>query len=456
MISRFVARWALDVRILGLPSRQRPLPRQCWHRGASSQYNGVCRNKAKGKFEARLGFNRHQEYLGLFPTEQEAAQAYDARLRELCNDGVRLRRSLNFPTALEASFVGCQLQSRRRALSAFGLHASKEKASLDRLHRCFESSPQAENYEIIRVSGSSKVDALFQARGSLTGGLALQLKSASLRRQGFWFNNTHGYVGMLLVLVALDCDALWALPGASVTSASLYIKPGSTRDMELRTEDIGSLLESCFRNRKDFPHVSLEEARLQCSPNHQVEEQAHAFLRMLFRCVGFKLEKLFEGLATVDSVLAGGGCQWRVQEKASTIQARRYAANLSKHGGALGRRAYAETDFDLLLVALLDDSRLSGLFVFPADVLLKLGYLGRRPVTLPLYPPWRLPQQEATRAKHSWQLAHFVDLRKWDTETLLPIELRNILEDLLFRLVACQEKALSLAHVCWLLAAASA
>ena len=409
------------------------LARQWWRHFASSQYNGVYWSKAKKKFHVRVSFNRHREHVGYFFNEQEAAHAYDARLRALCADGVRLRRSLNFPTPSETSFAESQKKSQGRALATVSKF-KKEEESFARLHRLFLSSPQAESYDIVRVSGSSKVDALFQIRGSLAGGLALQLKSSSMNKQGYAFSRTSGYAGMLLMLFALDSDVLWALPGASVTQSKFSIRPSSSRDRAHQVEDVGSLLENCFRNQTEFPHISLADARLQCSPTHQVEEAAHVLLRTLFHCVGCQLEKSFGDLAAVDSVLLGNGSRWRVQEKASTLQrAQAYTANLSKCRGAFGRLAYSEADFDLLLVSLLDDGRLSGLFAFPADLLARLGYLGQRPCCLPLHPPWRLPKRQHTTARYAWQLDHFVDLRNWDVGTLLPAETRVILEDLLRR-----------------------
>ncbi|CAE7294845.1 unnamed protein product [Symbiodinium natans] len=436
---RRIAPWALG-QLLGQPNKQQAGSRSCWSRCVSSQYNGVSWSKGRGKFEAKVYFKRRQEYVGLFLTEKEAAHAHDVRLRALCDDGARLKRSLNFATPLEESFSESPQESRRRALAFFSETARNEEKSFDRFKRLFSLSHQARNYEVIRTSGSSKVDAIFQLRGSLTGGLALQLKSASLIRERFLFRGTRGYAGMLLLLIALDSDACWALPGASVTQINFSVTPGSSRDMAFRVEDIGSLLESCFRNTTDFPHVSLADARFQCSPKHQVEERAHSLFRTLFHCVGFQLEKSFTGLATVDSDLMGDRCRWRVQEKASNVHAcGRYCASLCKNGGALGKLAYSETDFDLLLAALLEDGRLSGLFAFPTDVLARLGYIGQKPCHLPLYPPWRLPKWQHTRAKHAWQLEHFVDLRSWDAGTPLSPEMRDTLEDLLLRLAACQQ-----------------
>ena len=448
MDTAYVRRWVvqrmlgLDVHMLGQNALL--LPGLGLRRWASSQYNGVYWNKGVGKFQAQVSLRGQRTHAGLFRKEREAAHAYDAYLRALCDDGARLSRSLNFPTPLEASFEASTEvwhESRRCALAKYSENASKEDESFDRLRRLFVLSPHAESYEIVRVSDSSKVDALFQRRGSLTGGLALKSSRYSQKKNGYAFSQTCGYAGMLLVLVALDSNALWALPGACVTHTSFFIRPGSSRDLAFQVEDVGSLLASCFRNRHDFPHISLADARLKCSPCHQVEEQAHTLLATVFHCASYQLEKSFTGFQTVDSVLFGEGCRWCVQEKASTGHThRRYAAGLWKYGGVLGKLPYAKTDFDLLVVSLLDDGRLTGCFLFPTDILTQLECLGHKPCWLPLHPPWSLPKREDTREKYAWQLEYFVDLRKWVVETPLPGETRDFLKNLLRRLGAAQKE----------------
>lgn len=44
----------------------------------SSRYKGVDFNKALGKWQARIGVNQQQLYLGVFDSEVDAASAYDA------------------------------------------------------------------------------------------------------------------------------------------------------------------------------------------------------------------------------------------------------------------------------------------------------------------------------------------------------------------------------------------
>ena len=48
-----------------------------WNRATSSQYKGVTRQPATGRYFARIGHNRRRIHLGTFETDLEAARAYD-------------------------------------------------------------------------------------------------------------------------------------------------------------------------------------------------------------------------------------------------------------------------------------------------------------------------------------------------------------------------------------------
>ena len=72
-------------------------------------------------------------------------------------------------------------------------------------------------------------------------------------------------------------------------------------------------------------------------------------------------------------------------------------------------------------------SRLSGLFIFPVDVLARFGAVGHKPMHLPLHPPWHLAKKQATRLKYAWQLEYFVDLRTWDGEAVLQSRINCLL-----------------------------
>lgn len=59
----------------------------------TSGYKGVSWSRVSGKWEARIRRDERQIYLGLYPTAEDAARAYDAKARELFGDVA----ALNFP-----------------------------------------------------------------------------------------------------------------------------------------------------------------------------------------------------------------------------------------------------------------------------------------------------------------------------------------------------------------------
>ena len=357
---------------------------------------------------------------GSFDSERCAAQAYDQCLRALCQDRVRLRRSLNFPTAAEGDFQEDPATARARGIATVRDSFGKEEESFRRLQERFLHSSLASSYEIVPVPGMSRVDALFQQRGSSTGGLRLQLKSASSNlsgtrgRQKYGFMHTSGYEGMLLVLIALDIDSLWVVPGTAVRQKCLRIAVGSSRDHAWHAPDIGLTLLTHFENTQELPHASLEAAELQCSTTHKVETLAHFQLKALLAGVGFHLQRMTQTAIAFDSVLSGVGSSWRVQEKASNLRAKTagYSVNLWRHAGKPGRVAYEEADFDMLLAAVLNNGMLLGMFLLPSHVLMGHRLLGQKPASLRLCPPWAPGKRQATREKYAWQLDHFVDLRR--------------------------------------------
>ena len=74
-------------------------------RFGTSLFNGVHWDRRLQKFRARV---RHQHKLinaGCFLNESEAACAFDEKLRSICNDPVRLKKSLNFPTDQESGSI---------------------------------------------------------------------------------------------------------------------------------------------------------------------------------------------------------------------------------------------------------------------------------------------------------------------------------------------------------------
>ena len=407
--------------------------RPCQRQFASSQYNGVSWNARRKRYHASVGFNGKLYHAGCFESELQAAEAYDARLRELCQEGARLKKSLNFPTDSELDFRETSVQARARALRLHSDKAAKEDASRRRLEERFALAPESSEYEIIWVPGFSRVDALFQPKGCSTGGTRLQLKSSSptgAHGRSYIFKQTHGYDGMLLILVALDHDLIWAVPGEAVTQRSFFLKLGTSRDEAWRVSDIGTTLRQVYDCSADFPHASFSEAMYPSCEGHRIEMQARLQMKTVLSLVGAQLQDTCFAADAVDAFLLHNGCKSRVQEKASNLRrsTRRYVVNLRKHGGALGVLAYSVHDFDLLLAAILDDGRLCGLYIFPVPALIAHGLVGGKPTTLRLYPPWAPPKQPATFLKHAWQLEYFVDLQD---QPVLTVQTRSRLLELL-------------------------
>ena len=413
---------------------------------STSKFNGVHWDKRSQKFQATVSFNGTKYFVGRFQSEVRAAHAYDERLRELCPGSARLKRSLNFPTQAEDLFNESALQARSRALAAHqACTEDAEAESVRRLQNLFRSSAQALDYEIKIVAGCSRIDALFRPKGSCLGGLCLQIKSATSRgasQASYHFQRVQGYEGMLLLLIPRDLehDVLWALAGSSCVLKSATVTLGTSRDKMWRVHDIGRTLEECFHQADAFPHCTLGEAALHCrSANHRVEQQAHQLMANVLACAQLKLRKSTSLLRhTVDSVLSLHSTEWNVQEKASTLQkaggGHRYAISLQKHGGAMGRLAYTQHDFDLLLAAILDDGMLLGMFVFPTGILAARGLVGHKPTRLVLYPPWKMPVSSACKVSASWQLDHFVDLRACRGRHRLPPVARTRLLEVFGRL----------------------
>ena len=397
-----------------------------WHGLATSQFTGVSREKRARKFRAQVHVAGKRHSVGYFSSEVDAALAFDERLRRLCPDPVRLKRSLNFPTQTEKLFKESPATARARALASHWAHTNKaELESFERFGDLFRRSHRSTEYEIIPVPGASRVDAIFQPKDSGIG-LSLQLKASSPSRgckETYSFHRTCGYDGMLLLLIPLDLDIIWAVPGSLITQKALQVRLGSKKDLSWRAHDISRTLVQCYERPESFPHVTLAEAALQTSMNHRMEEQAHRLMAKVFTFVELKLTRSFPASSAVDSVLSTGSFKWNVQEKATRKRKHpdrgRYLVHLSKHGGALGRIAYKEHDFDVLLVALLDTEVLEGMFVFPVHVLAEHELVGQRPRQLALYPPWSLPGAFHYRLRHAWQLEYFLDLRDWDGNSSL-------------------------------------
>ena len=391
--------------------------------------------------------------MGYFSGEEEAARAFDQALRRHCHEPHRLKKSLNFPSTEEEQFAESQAHARARGLASSSA-CSWEKAakSLRLLQERFQGLPQAAKYDIIGVPNASRVDAILQPKNSNCGGVQIQLKASTGNKRGtYCFGNTHGYDGMLLIVMSLHNGMMWAMPGCSVTQKAFTISSTSKKFMLWRVTDLGSTLEKCFHNQDEYPHITLQEARMKCAASARVEEHAHLQLSEVFSCRGLALRKPLLLSPTVDSVLAGPELEWRIQEKACNPRKRyndnKHFIDLRKRAGAFGYVGYASHDFDVLVASILMKNRLVGFFLIPISALLRRGLVGQRPITLALHPPWALPKLETTQRKYEWQLEYFVDLRDWLRNAPLPWQTQERMLQLLRVVnVEVQNQRRSLTH----------
>ena len=407
-----------------------------------AKYRGVYYS-GRDRIFAQAWLHGWTRYLGTFNSAKEAAKAFDHFLRTNCSaDKLRLKNSLNFPSAQEAAYQETPEQARARGLKVSGHNYRKEAQAFNLSLAAFAKSEYSAHFEIQRLSGATRADAVFMRKGCPEECLLIQLKAASAQGPhggNYHFCHVSGYTGMVVILVALEGGHIWAAAGNQLLKAKQWIKVGHPSAARFHVHDLGLFLVKCFEDAQQFPHMSKEIACLQCSPSNRVEANARAQLDLLFRCIGMRLTSPMQLLSTVDSLLelAHEGrkqklSHLRLQEKAKRVDSCEVTAvSLSKCGGAMGRVAYARDDFDLLAACLLLDNRLTGLFLVPMPVLVERGFVsGERAVTMSLFPPWAPPQRNTTRLKYAWQPDFFVDLRDWNTLGDLAPKSRRQLETL--------------------------
>ena len=397
---------------------------------SARKYRGVWKAKGSSSFYATVMHQGKKHHLGAFSTAAEAAEAYDLSLRTFSPDPMRLKRSLNFPTTKEVAFTESPMQARRRGINLSGDNHAKEAKAFELLRRKLEASPQGATYELSRLSGASRADAIFHLRScSEARGSQLQLKAAT-SRGGFGlyygFRRTSGYVGMLMVLVDLDLNRFWAVAGRNVLVTHLALVVGTDREKQWRAPDIAAILVRCFQLDEEYPHASSREALLQCAPSNRVEAIAHHCLESLLQSVGMKLVCPHIHQSSVDSVLKGCKVSLRVQEKASSLSKQGvYRVQLGKRAGALGRLAYSQDDFDMLAASIVNGDQILGVFLIPTSSLVEHGFVADKAKAMRLCPPWRPPQRSSCQAKYAWQQRYFLDLRDWQDRSKLPAPLRQ-------------------------------
>ena len=262
-------------------------------RAEAAKFRGVSYHKRHRVFEALLQVRDGPGYIGRFKTAKQAAEARDQAVRRVYPDATpdhkfQRKEKLNFPSEEEAAYHETPEEARKRAMKILGSNNHKEARSFELLREAFDASPYSEKYELVRLTGSSKADALLKLCGSSQAGLPIQLKAATSRwREGrvYRFYSLLGYDGMLVVLVALDGGHFWAAAGGALNSEKKGTTIGCDSDTHRRVANIASRLVACFQDTRTFPHISVEVAEQDCSPRHLVEVAVHRQLRILFSCM---------------------------------------------------------------------------------------------------------------------------------------------------------------------------
>ena len=402
---------------------------------ASAKYRGVYRASKRHSFFAQVTLRGRNHYIGSFTCAARTAEAVDQFLRSNCSqDKLRLKKSLNFPSPEEVAYCETREQARERGLHISGCNYQKEAHAFNLLQAAFAKSVYALKYEIQRLSGASKADAIFMRKGCPADCLLIQLKAASVRgtdgRSYFHFNRVSGYAGMVVVFVALEGGHIWAAAGHHLLRSSQCISVGCNSSTRFQVTDIGSFLVGCFADVGQFPHMSKDRAILQCSSAHRTEAIAHTHLDRLLQCIGMRLTCRRFLQSMVDSLLEldpfngnSSASHLRVQEKAIRSDSGAVGVNLGRSGGVLGRVAYAKDDFDLLAACILVENRLKGLFLIPMPVLVEHGFAGNEATSMRLFPSWSPPKRKATKHKYAWQPDFFVDLRSWQGSNHLAPEI---------------------------------
>ena len=227
----------------------------------ADKYCGVSYHKRRCAFLAQLWVDGEKQHIGSFKSARQAAEAYDATLRNLCpHDKQKLKRYLNFPSKNEAGYSETAAQARQRGLRMHGADLQNEARAFELFQEAFAVSSHAEGYEIVPLTGASRADAVFRPKGSEGNGLLIQLKAATSRgKKGreYIFQRVAGYDGMLVIMVALDGGHFWAAAGSQLQRRSLSIAVGCPSSRKYAVPDIGTHLVKCFRNKR-FGHMSVQ------------------------------------------------------------------------------------------------------------------------------------------------------------------------------------------------------
>eukprot|EP00448_Togula_jolla_P024442 CAMPEP_0170582608 /NCGR_PEP_ID=MMETSP0224-20130122/7679_1 /TAXON_ID=285029 /ORGANISM="Togula jolla, Strain CCCM 725" /LENGTH=447 /DNA_ID=CAMNT_0010905853 /DNA_START=10 /DNA_END=1349 /DNA_ORIENTATION=+ len=298
------------------------------------------------------------------------------------------------------------------------------------LNRLRLSDPRG-RFTILRMPRGARADLIFQPTASSDRDewVPIQVKSTSQTYSGsYLFSRVAGYRGMLLLLVAIDVEMIWALPPYAVTSKGIAAKEGGKWDM-YRAESMAQSLSDAWNRARIFPRRSYSFCASPFSPSQQIELHHRGLLIRMLRESGLEaVTPLIQG-GQVDLLVNG----IRVQQRSTRLvkEGTGCQVHLFKSRGHGTRYPYNVKDFDVLLIHLRQGQRVTGLFMLGMDELARQGFVEEGEETMgrlkiKVYPPSSLPTCPQTVDRTEWQRRNFLDVESaFDARGKLRKEVRQ-------------------------------
>jgi len=223
--------------------------------------------------------------------------------------------------------------------------------------------------------------------------------------------HTCGYSGLQVVLVALHEEILWVIPGHSIVVSHIAVTPRGKWDVFRRTwSDLHHIMSGAWARRDLYLRKTAEAWQTPISGSQQIEHLSLTLCLRVFNKAGLSVAMPSVERTPVDMVVEQ---DIQVQIKARTKPMHgptsSYQFKISKRLGFRRSGPYQANDFDALVLCILSERRLAGMFVFPASELLRQGLVGQNArTTLSVYPSWSAPRMLKAKAAKLAQAPYFL------------------------------------------------
>lgn len=372
----------------------------------TSRYNGVSWNH--GRWLVRATSHGEVKYVGRFDNSFDAARAHDDALRCQGIPTSALKR-LNFPTPDELKRLEEVTPEERRqeALRLHGDDFAKEAAA----KRLIQAHIHACGHDIHWLPEGTLADGIFRlgAKSAVDSWMGIQVKSTLGPKNGSHkFNGTLGYSNLLLLLVSLNEPRLWIMPGSIVTVKCVGVTAcGKWSTHSTVWEDMVVRMERAWHQHELFLLQPARQWETPRSKNHRFGLCGYQLAQQVLEQAGLFVEKPLVEHGPVDMYIERNIA---VQVKSRTMRpCGTVSISLHRSGGSCGYRPYAHDDFHALLVVVLQNSKLTALFVLPMWDLLQRGYTGfdAQSKALTVYLPSSRLSRKSSTQRQAWQAQYF-------------------------------------------------